>query len=163
MNVDALIHTLTSIPFDWILIGGVALLAALDCVRSGARRVSQVALAFPLAALLMQNLPTAYIVGDIASQFSTPPMQALQIGVVFVALYIVLGRIGLAWGGEQGQPIQAAIAGVALAGIVTTMWVATPALQSLWHFGPQVELLFGETYRFFWLAAGYAALAYIRS
>ncbi|MBI4090795.1 MAG: hypothetical protein HY422_02120, partial [Candidatus Komeilibacteria bacterium] len=74
-----------------------------------------------------------------------------------------LGRIGLTWGGEEGLTIQAAIAGVAAAGVVVTMWVATPPLQSLWQFGPQVQEIFGETYRFFWLISAFAALAFVRS
>ncbi|MBI2612696.1 hypothetical protein HYW59_02695 [Candidatus Kaiserbacteria bacterium] len=163
MNFDSVISAVTNIPIDWMIIGGFALLAALDCVRSGARRVSQLTLAFPLAALLMQSLPQAYLVGDIAKQFSTPLMQALLLGALFVALYIFIGRIGLSWGGEEGQTIQAAIAGVAAAGIVVTMWVATPSLMSLWHFGPQVQEIFGETYRFFWLLGAFAAFAYVRS
>lgn len=163
MNLDSIIGFFVSIPVDWMIIGGFALLAALDCVRSGARRVSQITLAFPLAALLMQSLPQAYLLGDIASQFSTPLMQVLILGLLFVTLYLFLGRIGLSWGGEEGLTIQAAIAGVAAAAMVATMWVATPSLQSLWHFGPQVQEIFGETYRFWWLIASYAALAFVRS
>ncbi|MBI4093643.1 hypothetical protein HY417_01655, partial [Candidatus Kaiserbacteria bacterium] len=60
MNLDAITAFAASIPVDWMIIGGFTLLAALDCVRSGARRVSQLSLAFPLAALLMQSLPQAY-------------------------------------------------------------------------------------------------------
>lgn len=163
MNLDSITSFFVSIPVDWMIIGGFALLAALDCVRSGARRVSQLSLAFPLSALLMQSLPGVYILGDIASQFSTPLMQALILGILFVALYLFLGRIGLSWGGEAGQPIQAALAGVAATGIVVTMWVATPSLQSLWQFGPQVQEVFGETYRFFWLIGAFAALAFVRN
>ncbi len=152
----------SNIPLDWVIIGGFALLAALDCVRSGVRRVSQVALAFPLAALLMQSLPQAFILGEAAAQFTTPLMQALLLGFVFAVLYVLIGRVGISWGSEAGQTIQAALAGVAAAGVVATMWVATPALDSLWHFGPQVQEIFGEAYRFWWLLGAYGALAYIR-
>src|SRR3989338_11595793 len=102
MNLDAAASIVSSVPIDWMIIGGFTLLAALDCVRSGARRVSQLTLAFPLAALLMQSLPQAYMLGDISSQFSTPFMQALILGLLFVVLYLFLGRIGLSWGGEEG-------------------------------------------------------------
>ncbi|MBI2610413.1 hypothetical protein HYW60_00540 [Candidatus Kaiserbacteria bacterium] len=152
----------SAIPTDWFIIGGIVLLSAFDCVRTGVRRVSQIALAFPLSALLMQNLPKAFILGEAAAQFSTPLMQALLLGFVFAVLYVLIGRIGISWGGEEGQPIQAALAGVASAGIVTTMWIATPALDSLWHFGPQVQEIFGEAYRFWWLLGSLAALAYVR-
>lgn len=163
MDFDTLANAVTNVPIDWTIIGGFALLAALDCVRSGARRISQLTLAFPLAALLMQSLPEAYMLGDLALRyFSTPFMQALLLGAVVVILYLVLGRIGLSWGGEQGMPILAAIAGVAAAGVVATMWIATPALVSLWQFGPEVQQVFGESYRFWWLFGSFAALAYVR-
>lgn len=153
----------SGVPVDWFVIGGITLIAAFDCVRMGTRRVVQVALALPLSALLMQSLPKAFILGEATSQFTTPLMQAVLLGFVFAVLYVLMGRIGIAWGGEGGQPVQAALAGVAITGILITMWIVTPALDSLWHFVPQIQDIFGEQYRFWWLLGSFGALAYVRA
>ncbi len=163
MDVSAITDIFSSVPADWFIIGRVALAAAFDCIRGGARRVSQIALAFPLSALLMQSLPHAFILGDAIKQLTTPLMQALVLGLVFAVLYVLLGRIGISWGGEGGQPMQAALAGVAMTSIIITMWLPTPALDSLWHFGPQIQDLFGDQYRFWWLVGSLGALAFVRS
>ncbi|MBI4093863.1 hypothetical protein HY417_02770 [Candidatus Kaiserbacteria bacterium] len=162
MDVTAITNIFGAIPTDWFILGGIALIAAFGCVRSGARRVAQIALAFPLAALLVQSLPQAFILGEMAAQFLNPIMQALLLGLIFVVLYVLIGRIGIAWGGEGGQPVQAALCGVAITGIIVTMWLATPALDSVWHFGPHIQDMFGAQYRFWWLLGSFGALAYVR-
>ena len=148
---------------DWILIGSFALLAAFDCLRVGARRISQLVLALPATVILVNVLPQAAILGSLVGDPSNPIMNVALFGTMFVVLYILVARIGLEWGSEEGQPIQAAVAGVAAAGIVVTFWIATPALDELWHFGPQVREIFGEAYHFWWLIGSYAALSFVRA
>ncbi len=162
MSFDALANSLGSIPTDWIILGGLALAAALSAVRSGSERICTLALALPGAVLLLSALPTAAILGPIAKQFSTPVLQAALFGVLLAVMYMLVSRIGLSYNGGSGQTIQAGIAGLAFVVILVTISLATPALGSIWTFGPQVQGVFGETYRLWWLIGGYAALAFSR-
>lgn len=163
MGFDSLAGIYSSIPTDWLILGSITIFIAFDILRSGARRAVSAALALPIALMLFAAAENAVVVGDIARQFETPPLQAALIGILFVVLYVLIGRMGLTWGGEAGQTIQAALGGVALTAIATTFWVAIPPLNSLWTFGPDVQLVFGESYRFFWLIGSYAALAFVRN
>ncbi|OGG79171.1 hypothetical protein A3A39_03575 [Candidatus Kaiserbacteria bacterium RIFCSPLOWO2_01_FULL_54_13] len=163
MNLDSLTSLFAAVPTDWMIIGSFAILAAFDCVRSGARRVCTLALALPPTVILAESLSKAEILGGITGQFSTPMLEAVLFGILLVGMYVLIARIGLSWGEEAGQTIQAALAGVALTAIVVTIWIATPALDQLWNFGPQVQQIFGESYRFFWLLGSFAALAFVRS
>ena len=163
MNLDAITGVYSAIPTDWMILGVFAIFAAFDILRSGARRACTAALALPIALLLFVTTENATFIGDIVRQFSTPILQAVLVGILFAAAFVTISRIGLSWGGETGQTIQAAVGGVALAAIVTTLWLATPALQEVWSFGPQVAEIFGESYRFFWLFGSYAALAFVRN
>jgi len=163
MGLDTITNFFAGIPTDWLIIGSFALLSALDAVRAGSRRVCLLALALPATVILVDSLPDAAILGSIAAQFSTPILGAVFFFLVLVIVYIIIGRIGLAWGGEAGQTIQAALSGVAIAALAVTFWIQVPVLDSIWHFGPQVQDIFGESYRFFWLLGSYAALAFVRN
>lgn len=163
MNLDAITSVFSSVPTDWLILGVFAILAAFDILRNGARRASTAALALPVALLLFVTTENTVFIGEIVRQFSTPVLQAVLIGILFAAMYVAIARIGLSWGSEAGQTIQAAVGGVALTAIIATLWLATPALQEVWQFGPQVQEIFGESYRFFWLLGSYAALAFVRS
>jgi len=163
MNLEVITGFFAGIPTDWLIIGVFALLFALDAVRAGARRICLLALALPVTVVLVANLPKAALLGSVTAQFSTPILGAVLFVIVLVVMYILIGRIGLAWGGEAGQTIQAAISGVAIAALVVTFWLQVPELDSIWHFGTQVQNIFGEGYRFFWLFGSYAALAFVRN
>ena len=77
-------------------------------------------------------------------------------------MYILVGSIGISYGSESGRPLQAALGGIAAAAIIIVVWMGMPVLNDLWNFGTQVQSIFGEAYRFWWLIGSYAALAFVR-
>ena len=162
MELDSISTIYSNIPTDWMIIGVFAIFAAFDCLRSGARRIATLAVALPVTTLFAGLLPQTVILGGFLTQFANPFLDSIIFGSLFVVLYMLIARLDFAWGSEEGQTIQAAIAGVAAAAIVTTFWVMVPALDSLWHFGPQVQSIFGEGYRFLWLIGSYAFLGFVR-
>ena len=163
MGIESLSTLVTQWPTDWILIGACAALAAFDALRGGSGRVAAAALALPTALLLYEKLPATAYLGPFIAQFASPLAQGALFAVIFVALYLFIRRIVGLWGESDGGPVQALIAGIACATVVVTTWMQVPALDSVWHFGPQVQLIFGEAYRFWWLLISFAGLAYVRS
>lgn len=163
MGLDSISSVYASIPTDWLLIGLFAIFAAFDCLHSGARRACTVAVAFPVTTFLVIILPQTIILNTLLAQFANPFLDIIIFGALFAALYILIARFDFAWGNDSGQAIQAALAGVAATIIVVTFWVATPALNDLWQFGVQVQTIFGEAYRFWWIIGSYAALGFVRS
>ena len=163
MNIDAITGVFSSIPKDWLILGIFALFASFDAVHSGARRICILALSLPATVFLINSLPDSAVLGSIAGQFSTPVLGAVLFFIVLVIMYVIVGRIGIAFGGEAGQTLQAALAGVALSALVVTFWIQIPPLDYIWHFGTQVQSIFGESHRFLWLLGSYATIAFVRN
>ena len=149
-------------PIDWILIGAFAAFAALDGIRSGPTRATSLMLSLPAALLLIDKLPDAIFLGPLAAQFTTPLAQAGLFAIVTVALFFVIHRVIFTFSNGLA-PLQALIAGLAAAIVLVVIWLQVPGLESVWNFGDQVQAVFGEAYRFWWLAGSYIALAIVRN
>ena len=162
MNFDALGGVLAQWPIDWILIGAFAAFAALDAIRSGPTRATSLMLSLPAALLLVGNLPNALFIGPLVAQFTTPLAQAGIFAVVTVTLFFVIHRVIFTFSNGLG-PVQALVVGFAATAVLLIVWLQVPGLDGLWHFGDQVQAVFGSAYRFWWLAASYVALAAVRN
>lgn len=163
MDTGALqsVSSLTALPIDWLIIGVFAALLSFDAMRSGSARAAALAIALPLTQILLAALPSAIFAGSIASQFPEGRGQALLFAIVFALLFLAVYRIVYSFS-DMGGMLQGVIAGVSAAAIAVVIWLQVPALESVWHFGPQVHALFGEPYRFWWLVAAYFGLASFR-
>ena len=162
MDFDAISAFVKSIPVDWMILGGIAVLFSFDVLRSGTERVIALALALPASVLLLTAIPEAAFLGSAVSQFSTQFLQGMLFLILFVGTYILLRRIGPSYGGE-GQPLQALCAGCAGVAILVVVWLEIPALAAVWQLGETVQAVFGGQYAFWWLLGSYATLAFVRS
>ena len=162
MNLPSLTSLPMNWPTDWIILGAIAAIIALDALRSGSSRAVALSLAAPLALLLTNAIPQAALLGPVSTQLTTTAAQALLFGAVFVMLFFALYRIVYSFS-ETGGVVQALLSGIAAATMLIVVWLQVPALLSLWHFGPQVQLVFGEVYRLWWLVAALIALAFVRT
>src|SRR3989338_2929609 len=156
-------NSLSAIPTDWIVIVSFAILIAFDSVRPGTARASALALSLPVTLFLISALPHAKVLSGIAGQFATPALKAVLFGIVFVVAYILVRRMSVPNRNNSGASIQALIAGVATVAVVVVVWLQVPELQSVWHFGAQVQSVFGEAYRFWWVTGAFVALAFVES
>lgn len=163
MDFDAIIATLSALPIDWVIIAGFAILASFDVMRAGPGRISALALALPVALLLTSTFPRAAFLEQVAIQAATSLLSGIVFLIFAVALFFLLRRMDTSYGIEYGQPMQSVLAGCAATAILVVVWLEVPALQSLWQFGSDVQTIFGEGYRFWWLIGSYASLAFVRS
>ncbi|MEK7155561.1 MAG: hypothetical protein AAB734_01645 [Patescibacteria group bacterium] len=151
-----------AVPLDYFLLGAVAVVVALDTMRSGIGRAAALAVALPVALLLHSLLGTTAFIGNIAA-LDSGMMQAAVFGAILALSYLLVRRMGLEYvDGGMGQPIQSLIAGVALAVIFAVIWQESAVLGVLWQFDSPVTSLFAGSYRLFWLLGAYAALAFAR-
>ncbi|MDO8561545.1 MAG: hypothetical protein Q7S05_01830 [bacterium] len=155
-------NSLPSVPTDWIIIVILVILIAFDAVRSGLGRVTSLVLSLPATLFLISALPHAKVLSGLTEQFSAPLLKAVIFGVVFVATYLLVRRMSDPYETKRGEVIQALLAGVAGTAIAVVVWLQVPELQSVWHFGPQVQAVFGEQYRFWWLLISLIALSTFR-
>ncbi|OGG53886.1 hypothetical protein A3H16_00350 [Candidatus Kaiserbacteria bacterium RIFCSPLOWO2_12_FULL_53_8] len=162
MDLNTVANIFSHWPTDWIIIGALVAFIALDALRSGSARAASLVLALPATVLLTNALPQAVVVGPLSAQFTAPAAQLIIFAAIFVLLYIACHRIIFTFS-EDGGVLQALITGVSATVVLVVILLQVPGLQSLWHFGDQVQLVFGEAYRFWWLLAAYGGLAFVRS
>lgn len=163
MDTGVIVAFFTSIPTDWIILFAVATFAALDSLRSGAVRACAAAIALPMAAFLAPLVEQASFIGKFAKQLPEAWGSTLVFILLFIALFVFARRMCGLWGMGTGGPLQALLSGIALAVVLACVWVATPALQgTVWHFGAQVQALFGVAWTLWWMLGAYAALAFVR-
>ncbi len=162
MDWHALVSVFSNIPLDWVIIAVFAVIMAADALRGGPSRATALALALPLTLLVADALPDARLMGSIAAQLTSPVISAVFDGILLVIVFICMYRIVDTYGVDSSHPIQALLSGIAIAAIAVVVWLQIPALDSVWHFGPQIQSIFGEVYRFWWLLIAYIALAFAR-
>ncbi|MDO8521925.1 MAG: hypothetical protein Q7S08_01410 [bacterium] len=150
------------IPIDWIIIAVFAIIVAFDAMRSGSGRATSFALSLPATLFIVAELPHAKFLSGVTEQFTSSVLKALLFGIVFVVTYILVRRMSAPDATDSGQIIQAIVAGIAATAVAIVVWLQVPELQSVWHFGAQIQAIFGEAYRFWWIAGSFAALAFVR-
>src|SRR3989338_675261 len=98
MDVSSITNSFAGVPTDWILLGALALLAALECLRSGARRICQLALALPLGTVLFLATGKAAILENFIGTSSEPFLGALLLWALIAGSFLIVFRTSLLLG-----------------------------------------------------------------
>lgn len=163
MNLDAVTGMFTSIPLDWIILGALVVLIALDSLRSGIGRACAISLALPLALFLFSQLQKAIVISDISALRDNTLVQGGVFVVLALASYLLVRRIVFEHiDSGTGEPIQALLAGGAATAVLIIVWLQLPMTDSLWHLSDKVHAVFSEPYRLVWLLGAYLGLAFAR-
>ncbi len=163
MEASSVLDFFLKLPTDWIIIGSFAMIMVVDALRVGSARISTLAIAALISLLVQDAVATAAFFGPVAAQLSTPVLQAVFFGIVYILTYILVRRIFIDYGELHGQPLQAIFAAVAVTALIVVVWLQVPALQAVWAFGDQVRAVFSEAFRFWWILLGLAALAFAKA
>lgn len=148
------------VPLDFVILGGIAIIVALDSVRGGIGRASAIVVALISAQFLSSLLNDTAFIG---AMVSSPMMEVGAFLLLVGASYFTLRRMGLEYvSGGIGQPMQSAIVGVAVAIVCAVTWLSIPALSDYWEFGRQISTIFAEQFRLIWILGAFGALAFAR-
>lgn len=150
-------------PMDVIVFLVVAVILFVDSLRSGTGRAAAVALAAPAAYFLNSALAHAAVLSSILSSISGALVHAVLFGAIFVFLVIFFHRIMYSYGGSSSGALQSLLASLAATAVLIVVWLQIPSLATVWHFGAVFQSLFGTLYAFWWIAAAYILLAFVRS
>ncbi len=162
MDIDAWQAIVANWPNDWIILGALAIFVSLDALRSGSARAASIALSLPAALLIVNSMPQSFFLGPLTAQFTSPIVPAIIFLVISTAVCFIVHRAMFTFS-EGGAVVQSLIIGVAAVVVLVVVWLQVPALESIWHFGPQVQEVFGPAYRLWWLVAAFFGLAIARS
>jgi cation transport ATPase len=162
MDVEAWTGIIAAWPNDWILIGGVTVLVALDALRSGSARAVSLALSLPATLFVMNAIPESFFLGPLVATYTAPVVQIVLFLIVLTLLFWATYRTVFS-ASDGGQVLQSLIIGMAASAALVIVWIQVPGLEYLWHFGDQVQAAFAPAYRFWWLVGVFLALAFARS
>lgn len=166
MDLSAIASTTTSIttwPATLFVVVAIGILSALDTFRSGSNRSVALSLSLPLSAFLVAQIPNTAFLSNLSQQLSSPSLQGIEFGVVFVLTLVLVHRIISPYNAGGSGIFLAALTGAATAVIFAVSWLAIPSLLGLYPLNGTVELIFGESYRLFWILAGYLVFAFVRA
>lgn len=163
MDIHALTGFFSHIPIDWIVIFIFFALVTFDAMRDGITRAVALTVTLPITLLFLEWLPTTNYLAVFSKQFSGAIPAAVLTAVVFAILFLLINRMTDSFSVDTGHILQAVLAGAALTAVMLVVWIQIPALNTVYHFGPQVQAVFGAGYRLWWLLGAYIALAFCRS
>lgn len=153
---------LSHFPMDWVIIVVFALVITFDALRSGVSRAAAMCLAWPAAILAFQLLPNTVFVGKALSPLTSPFAQAVLFLMLLVVFFALIYRTTHIFGSSNGF-LLAFLAGISATVTTVALWVHEPVLQAVWHFGPQIQSIFGSAYTALWLLLAFVLLVFVRS
>lgn len=125
-------------------------------------RAASLALALPIALYIFGAIPQTYFLGDFAKQLANPYAQAGIFALLAAIIFTCIHQMILTFD-VSSSFTSSAVSGLAAVIMILVVWVQLPALEQIWHFGPQIHAIFGASYRVFWIVASYLALAFVGS
>jgi hypothetical protein len=162
MDIHAVAGFFAGIPIDWLIVGTTLVFFILGTLVRGTGYAVALALSLPIASTLFDAAGHAVVLGTIAQQFSMPLEQAVLFLLLTIILLICMYRICGTFD-HSSSPLVAIITSVAVIIVVLVTWMQVVSLEALWRPGVQMESIFGESYRLYWLIGAYLALAFSRS
>lgn len=163
MDLQSIVDFLVRLPVDVVILLSFTLLIAIDALRSGAGRATVLAIAFPLTAFLYGMLSHVFFLGPFMEKLTIPHAHAGMLGVLFIITFFLVYRMMFSVGTGSIAFSFSLLAGIAAVIAVLVVWLQVPALGDVWHFGPSVQMVFGQAYALYWLLVSYLLLAFIRS
>lgn len=153
---------ISAVPIDAVILIIFAIIVCIDAYRSGTRRAVVFALTAPISLVVYSALLNAALIGVSMQKMAMPSVQAATAGGVFILVYLIIYRLVPPSFNNASSPLQAIVASLAASITLALLWVQTPALMALWAPSEMVQMIFGATFRLYWLAGTFLTLAFAR-
>lgn len=163
MDVALVTSIFKGIPYDWLALGTILILLALDSLRSGIGRACAIAVALPVATVFFSMVAQTAFIGTLEPISSSHIGQITIFAVLAIGIYFAVRRMGLDYiDSGKGEPIQSLLAGTAATVVMAVMWFQIPVLAELWHMSDNIHAIFAAQYQLLWLTGSYITLAFAR-
>ena len=152
--------SITSVPADWLIIGGAIVVLILIAMYAGSSNVISLALGSLVASSLLPLVPNTVFLSSINTSSDTTMAAvffAMMFPLTFIFRWMTSAVLGIT------TPIQAILAGVAGAALLLLVWTQTPVLTALWDFGGLIDLIFTEPYRLWVILASLLILSFSKA
>ena len=149
------------VPMDWIVIAVFAIVIVVLTLRAGTRTALSLALSLPVASFALSAIPSAALVAGPIHQFSSPFVQLIVSLGAFAILFVLVYRMLRGGFASGGQFLSALLVGIATTVIAVVFFNDLLGANPFWHFGNQVQTVFGASYRLWWVIGSYVILAFV--
>ncbi len=162
MVPDVISSNIPALPLDWVVVGLCALFITIYTLRMGVRLALALSLTMPVVVFTLTSIPTTLGLSKLVTLTESAPTELMLAIAVFVFIFFMVFRmlgdnfIGSAF------PLSALCIGIATTALMIVFANEMLGSNPLWHFGPSVQLIFGSTYKLWWVIASYGALAFFR-
>lgn len=152
-----------SFSTDIIVLCVLAAVFLFDSLRTGTTKATALTLSLPIALLLYQYTTQAALIAPFAARITTPSLSVALYAAILFVVFLAFYRITDGRASDSAYPVQAMAATVAGVIMFSIVWQLIPMATDLWNFGPMLQNIFGEAYRFWWLLVALFALAVSRA
>lgn len=151
---------LASFPEALVIVGAWVLLTVFGFTM-GSSRLDAVGLTFLTAALLVQHVSSAWLVGSaIGGIESTWTSTLIAVMALVIVCYLVFLRLCDTGFVDSGGLVSAGLSALAVVAIVLTLWAS--AFPTIYPFPALLAPIFTPSYTFWWLVGSLAVLAIVR-
>lgn len=151
----------SGIPVDWLVLGGILVVIAVDALRSGVGRAVAVSIAMPLASVHYSFVEHTVTIGSLPI-LQLPIAKTALFAFFFITLYFLIRRSSTEYLTSFSGPTQVILAGAATAVIFMCVWIMEPVLNVWWMPNEMVQAIFSEKFHLFWLLGAYSTLAFAK-
>ena len=152
---------LAHFPLELMLIIGAWVLLTVFGFSMGSSRLDAVGLTFITAALLIQHVSSAWLVGNaIGGIESTWTSTLVVTSALVIVCYLVFLRLCDTGFVDSGGFISAGLSALAVISITLTLWASSFA--TIQPFPELLVPVFASAYTFWWLVGSLAVLAIVR-
>lgn len=159
--MDSVTGVFHGIPTDFLILGVTALLLVLVALYGGVANLVAISLASFVAMAFIPLLAHTALISRLGERLQDPTSQPVVFLAIFVPLFIMLRWVTQDTFEDTG-PIQAILAGCATTIVILIIWQNMPTLTSIWDFGGFIDVVFGQTYQFWWLIGALLTLTFAR-
>ena len=152
----------TAVPFDWLIIGLTFFLITVATMILGPHYGTALSLSLPISAFLFSLMGHTTPLSEIAAQFASPVARIVMFAIILVIVCVCIYRIVSSLFSPSAYPLQALVIGFETTVSLTVFFVQQPLADlPWWHFGPQVQAIFGNAFALWWLLAAYVGFDFV--
>ena len=162
MDVASIGSSFSVVPADWIILGALVGLGALDAYRVGSARIGAIGLSLLVTTMVFNASKKAIVLGPLMNSSKLQYTEALSFAALALLLFFLMRHVTIDYSLDGLNPISSLFASAATAAVLLVVWINTPALDSIWHFSSLLHSAFAEAYVMWWIIGALAILAYMR-
>jgi hypothetical protein len=159
--VDSYIKTFSSLPTDFLIIGGLFALILFLSLKQGRSYLAAAIISLYIASFLYEYLPfTKTLVSTIKGSSNLFWIHTATFLIFYIASYFIISKVSMSdYGRSKSRLFKACLLTAAFVGLLISVFYHIIPLESVYNFSPAIDKIFASNIAYnFWLIAPLAVL-----